>query len=224
MLVDDEVFGFDIDMALFIAERLGYGADEIEWVQAPTMLREQLIEEDFVDFVVGNIAIPDHGSETMDFAGPFIHAPSDLLVRAGSDITEIASLEGKLVCAPTGSPALDHIVEADVGAIIVDAITFAGCYDALVSGTIDAVAGEDYVLAGIEKAFPGRLELVGHTYSFASHGIAFPQGSELCTQASSALAEWIESGAWEDSVAANLADYNIHPTHNPPQLAPCGQK
>ena len=39
-----EYTGFDVDVAKFVAGELGYGEDQIEWVQAPSAQRETLLQ------------------------------------------------------------------------------------------------------------------------------------------------------------------------------------
>src|SRR5690348_8317230 len=46
---DGSLSGFDIDVARYVAEQLGYKPDQIEWKEAPSGQRETLIQNGQVD-------------------------------------------------------------------------------------------------------------------------------------------------------------------------------
>src|SRR5262245_63010943 len=49
---DGTMSGFDVDVAKYVANELGYSEDEIEWRESPSAQRETLIQNDQVDFIV----------------------------------------------------------------------------------------------------------------------------------------------------------------------------
>ena len=65
-----------------MAKELGYDAKDIEWKQAPSAERENLIANGDVKFVVASYSINDERKQKVDFAGPYFLAHQDLLVRA----------------------------------------------------------------------------------------------------------------------------------------------
>ena len=44
--------GFDVDVARYVAGELGYGEDQIEWLESPSAQRENLLETGQVDMIV----------------------------------------------------------------------------------------------------------------------------------------------------------------------------
>lgn len=101
----DTYAGFDVDVATYIAGKLGKQPNQIEWVQTPSAQREDMIANGNVNFIVATYSITDSRKEKVSFAGPYLIAGQDLLVRSDENsITGIDSLNGKSSRAPP-SPA-----------------------------------------------------------------------------------------------------------------------
>ena len=79
--------GFDVDVATYVAKELGHAAGDIQWVQAPSAQRETLISTGQVNMIAATYSITDERKEKVDFAGPYLLAHQDLLVKKDSDIT-----------------------------------------------------------------------------------------------------------------------------------------
>src|SRR5262245_57631913 len=60
---DGSVTGFDVAVASYVAERLGYRIDEIEWKEAPSGQRENLIQNGQVDYIVATYSITPERKE-----------------------------------------------------------------------------------------------------------------------------------------------------------------
>lgn len=105
-----EYTGFDVDVAKFVAGELGYGEDQIEWVQAPSAQRETLLQNGQVDMIFATYSITDKRKEVVSFGGPYFVAGQDLLVAADDDsISGPEDLEGKNLCSVTGSTSAQRI-------------------------------------------------------------------------------------------------------------------
>ena len=102
--------GLDVDVATYIAGKLGTTADKITWIQAPSAQRETLIETGQVDLVVATYSITDARKEKVSFAGPYFIAGQDLLIRSDdTSITGPDSLGGKKLCSVTGSTSAQKV-------------------------------------------------------------------------------------------------------------------
>src|SRR5262249_18614163 len=110
---DGSMSGFDIDVAKYVAEQLGYKPDEIEWKEAPSGQRETLIQNKQVEYVVGTYSITPQRKEKVGFAGPYFQTGQSLLVREdNTDIAGPESLTGnKKVCSVSGSTPAQRIKE-----------------------------------------------------------------------------------------------------------------
>ena len=104
--------GFDVEVARYVAEKMGTSADDIQWIQAPSAQRETLLETGQVDMIVATYSITDSRKEKVSFAGPYLIAGQDLLVRADDEsITGPDSLDGKRLCSVTGSTSAQTVQE-----------------------------------------------------------------------------------------------------------------
>lgn len=218
--------GFDVDVATYVAEKLGYDADDIEWIQSPSAQRETMIETGQVDFIVATYSITDTRKEKVDFAGPYFIAGQDLLVRADdSSITSVDDLSGKKLCSVTGSTSAQNVKDKVPGVNLQEFKTYSECLPALVGNAIDAVTTDDTILAGYasQAAYKGKLKVVGQPFSVENYGIGLKKGdTELCTKITDAITSMIEDGSWDKFVAANFGESGFQPGEgNPPTPAAC---
>lgn len=134
-----EYTGFDVDVATYVAESLGYTPDQIEWVSAPSAQRENLLQTGQVDMIFATYSITDDRDEVVDFAGPYYVAGQDLLVRADDDsITGPEDLNGKNLCSVTGSTSAERIKEDYAEDVqLVEQAGYADCVTVLESGQVE---------------------------------------------------------------------------------------
>ncbi|KRF08530.1 ABC transporter substrate-binding protein [Arthrobacter sp. Soil782] len=219
-----EYTGFDVDVAKYVAGELGYSEDQIEWVEAPSANRENMLANEQVDMIFATYSITDTRKETVDFAGPYFIAGQDLLVPADSDISGPEDLEGKNLCSVTGSTSATKIKEEYPGVNLVEQPGYAECVSVMASGAIDAVTTDDIILAGLAaNAESGDFKVVGNTFSEERYGVGLTKGSELCSDINAAIEKMIEEGAWEEALANNLegVDYEPNSELNPPTPDDC---
>jgi glutamate transport system substrate-binding protein len=218
--------GLDVDVARYIAEKLGYGEEEIQWVQAPTPQREQLIQSGQVDFIVATYSITAKRKEQISFAGPYLIAHQDLLVRADDpSITGPDSLDGKRLCSVTGSTSAQVVKEEVPGVQLQEFATYTECLPALMSRGVDAITTDDTILAGYaaQDQYQGELRLVGEPFSDERYGVGLKKGdTALCQDVTEALEAMIEDGAWQQAIDDNLGPANYEPSpENPPTPEQC---
>lgn len=224
----DEYTGFDVDVATYVAEELGYSEDQIEWVEAPSANRENMLANDQVDMIFATYSITPEREQTVDFAGPYFVAGQDLLVRADDDsIQGPADLDGKNLCSVTGSTSAVNVQEEVPGVNLVEQGGYAECVTFLESGQVDAVTTDDIILAGLAstEANQGKFKVVGNTFSEERYGVGLPEGSDRCEAVNDAITRMIEESAWEEALTANTegANYEYDDELNPPTPEPCGE-
>src|SRR5699024_5322943 len=107
----DTFTGFDVDVATYIADQLGYSEDQIEWVESPSPQRETMLQNEQVDMIVATYSITDERDEVVDFAGPYFVAGQDLLIRSedAGTITGPDVLNGKKLCSVSGSTSAQRV-------------------------------------------------------------------------------------------------------------------
>ena len=214
--------GLDVDVARYIADKLGTPEDEIEWVQAPSAQRETLLETGQVDMIVATYSITDSRKEKVGFAGPYFIAGQDLLVRSDDDsITGPDSLDGKRLCSVTGSTSAQTVKEQVPGVNLQEFGTYSECVSALVSNAVDALTTDDTILAGYasQDQYQGQLKVVGEPFSEERYGVGIAKGdTEMCEQINEAIREMISDGTWDTAVEENLGAAGFTPGEgNPPE-------
>jgi glutamate transport system substrate-binding protein len=215
---DGKYTGFDVDVAKYIAKELGYEEKDIEWKEAPSNERENLIARGDVDFIAATYSITDERKEKVDFAGPYLIAHQDLLVRADDDsITDPKDLNSKKLCSVTGSTSAQN-VKNDFApkADLQEYGGYSECLTGLENNSVDALTTDDSILAGYaaQEDHKGKFKLAGLSLSDEHYGVGLKKGdTELRDKINKALEKMIEDGAWDKAVKANFgpADYKNDP-------------
>ncbi len=204
---DGSLSGFDVDVARYVTEQLGYRPDEIEWKEAPSGQRETLIQNGQVDFIVGTYSITPERKQKVGFAGPYFQTGQGLLVRSGNtDIVGPESLENnKRLCSVAGSTPAQRIKQKYPSVQLQRYDTYSLCVEALKNGAIDAVTTDAVILAGYAAQNPEALKLVGQPFSVELYGIGVAKDNdELRSSINDALQKMIDSGAWQAAYDKNL--------------------
>lgn len=224
--VGSEYKGLDVDVANYVAKELGYS--DVTFKEAPSAQRETLIESGQVDMVVATYSITDERKEKVSFAGPYLIAGQDLLVRADDDsITGPESLNGKKLCSVTGSTSAQKIKDEYADKVqLQEYDTYSKCVDPIINGQLDAMTTDNTILAGYaaQDQYKGKLKLVGKTFSEENYGIGIKKGDvELCEKINTALDKMVEDGAWQKAIDDNLGPAGFEPDAdlNPPEHQPC---
>ncbi|GAB3755528.1 glutamate ABC transporter substrate-binding protein [Zhihengliuella somnathii] len=222
----NEYTGFDVDVAKYVANELGYSEDQIEWVSAPSANRETLLETNGVDMIFATYSITDERKERVAFAGPYFHAGQDLLVREDeSEINGPEDLEGKNLCSVTGSTSASKLLDLYPDINLVEQGGYADCLGLLETGSIDAVTTDDIILAGLAatEANQGKFKVVGNPFSDERYGVGLNQESDLCEDINAAIQKMYDDGAWEEAVTANTEGTGYVPNaeKNPPEPDAC---
>ena len=224
----DTFTGFDVDVATYIAEQLGYSEDQIEWVESPSPQRETMLQNEQVDMIVATYSITDERNEVVDFAGPYFVAGQDLLIRSedAGTITGPDVLNGKNLCSVSGSTSAQRVKdEFSPDTQLVELNGYSECIQYLVGGQVDAVTTDDIILAGLAAADgSGELQVVGNTFSEENYGVGLPPDSDMCQDVTDAINAMLEDGSWEEAVTSNTegTGYTPNADLNPPTPAECG--
>ncbi|MDL2075621.1 glutamate ABC transporter substrate-binding protein [Streptomyces sp. GXMU-J15] len=214
---DGSFSGFDVDVATYVAGELGYEPDQIEFVETKSADRENALARGDVDFIAATYSITDERKEKVDFAGPYLLAHQDLLVKKDSDITEATDLNDKKLCSVVGSTSAQN-VKKDFApkAQLTERGGYSECLSALQSGAVDALTTDDSILAGYaaQDQYKGQFKLAGLKLSNENYGIGVKKGdTEMVNKINAALEKMVKDKAWEKAVEENFgpADYKYEP-------------
>ncbi|MBV7699462.1 glutamate ABC transporter substrate-binding protein [Streptomyces sp. TRM70350] len=209
---DGDYTGFDVDVATYVAKELGYTEDQIEWKEAKSADRETMLERGDVDFIAASYSITDERDKKVDFAGPYLLAHQDVLIRADDNsITKPEDLNNKNLCSVAGSTSAQNV--KDTIAPKANLQTYGGyseCLTGLENSAVDALTTDDSILAGYaaQEQFQGKFKLAGFKLSNENYGIGVQEGSDLKDKINTALEKMVSDGSWDKAVEANFGPAN----------------
>ncbi|WP_027944779.1 glutamate ABC transporter substrate-binding protein [Amycolatopsis taiwanensis] len=218
--LDGRFVGFDVDVATYVARRLGVKPSNITWRETTPDTRETDLTSGTVDLVVAAYSITDQRKQLVAFAGPYFVTGQDLLVRkADPTITGPSSLDGRRLCSVPGSTAAQTVKDRFAhGVQLVEYPRYPDCVTALLAGEIDAVTTDGVILAGYVAQNPELLRLTGQPFTTERYGIGLRKGDPASQSAlGNAIQRMIDSGAWQDSVRRNIGPSG-YPLPEPPTV------
>ncbi|GAA2431192.1 glutamate ABC transporter substrate-binding protein [Streptomyces pulveraceus] len=210
---DGKYTGFDVDVATYVAKELGYDAKDIVFKETKSADRETAIERGDVKFIAASYSINDERLKKVDFAGPYLLAHQDILVRADdTSIKSPADLNNKKLCSVAGSTSAQNI--KDKLAPKADLQTYGGyseCLTGLENKVIDALTTDDSILAGYasQQNFQGKFKLAGFKMTNENYGIGLKKGdADLKKKINDALTKMVSDGSWDKAVKDNFGPAN----------------
>jgi glutamate transport system substrate-binding protein len=209
---DGSFTGFDVDVAKYVAKELGYAEGDIEFKETKSADRETALARGDVDFIAATYSITDERAKKVDFAGPYLLAHQDLLIRADDNVAKGDDLNGKKLCSVTGSTSAQN-VQKDFAknAQLKQYGTYSECLSALQSGQVDALTTDDSILAGYasQDQYKGKFKLAGLKLSNENYGIGVKKGEkEMVDKINAALEKMVDEKAWDKAVADNFGPAN----------------
>jgi glutamate transport system substrate-binding protein len=224
----DTYTGLDIDVATYVAKELGYTDADITFKESPSAQRETLLANGQVDMIVATYSMTDERRAKVGFAGPYLVAGQDLLVRADDNsITGPDSLDGKRLCSVSGSTSAKNVQTKFADKVqLIENPGYSQCVEALVGDAVDAVTTDNTILAGYaaQETYKGKLKVVGKPFSTENYGVGLKKGdTDMCNKVKAALDKMISSGAWKAAVDKNIgpSGLKLDPATNPPKNIAC---
>ncbi|MBQ1099231.1 glutamate ABC transporter substrate-binding protein [Streptomyces sp. b94] len=204
--------GFDVDVATYVAKKLGYTEDQIEWKESKSADRETMLQRGDVDFIAATYSITPQRQEKVDFAGPYLLAHQDVLLRADDDkIKSPEDLNDAKLCSVTGSTSAQNVKEKLAPkAQLQPYPAYSACLPGLQNGAVDALTTDDSILAGYasQEQFKGKFKLGGFKLTNENYGIGVKKGSDLKDKINEALEEMVADKSWDKAVKDNLGPAN----------------
>ncbi len=197
--------GFDIDMVNAVAEALfgNKGQSKVTLRVITAADRIPVLQEGEVDLVVRNMTINCSRWEDIAFSNEYYRSGQKVLVRkdlADDGVDSPEELAGLRVCAPANTTSLENIRTASPAAVLVPASNHTGCLVKLQQGKIDAITGDDTVLAGLAAQDPYAVVPPQEAFTAEPYGIgANAADVDLVRFLNSVLEEERANGGWQQS-------------------------
>jgi len=196
------VQGFDVDVATYIAGKLGVKPGDITWKEARSANRETFLQNGTVDMVIATYSITDARKPKVSYGGPYIVTHQDMMVRSDdSSIKSLQDLKGKKICAVSGSNSWKNITEGTnklnvkVAATTVPAQGYDECITKLKGGAVDVVSTDATILAGFVKREGTALKVVNAPFTDEKYGVGVKKGDKKgCDAVNTAIKQMYSDG------------------------------
>lgn len=187
------VVGFDIDVAHYIANKIGVN---IELKQVTSKTRIPMLQEGTVDMLVATMTHNKMREDAIDFSITYFFTGQKLLVKKGSGIQSTADLAGKTVSTIQGSTSEVNIKNAQPNARVLTFQEYPQAFLALKQGKSQAMTTDASILAGFAGQDP-NFEIVGPNIAPEPYGIGVRENdSDFRDAINLALMELWESGEY----------------------------
>ncbi len=211
----DAFQGFDIEIARLVAAELGVPirfkvittADRVGQLGKEVNARN--IADGGVDLVARAFTMNCARWQQVAFSAVYFEASQGLMVPRASSIKRLQDLAGKTVCAPAGSTSLDTIkTELKTKAPTAQTRGVANHTDCLVllqQGQVDAITGDDAILAGFKAQDPTTVVLPAIDLSDEPYGLGVNlKHKDFAAYVNAVLEKARASGAWQKAYDTHL--------------------
>lgn len=199
-LENGERSGFEVQLAIYLAEALGFPEDKIEWVEVRSLpQRLSVIQSGQADISLGSITITDDREDAVDLAGPYLLVPQRVLVRrdVAPSIRSLSDLatEAPRICTTTGSTSAKALTGKSITPQTRD--TNSECMAGMRDGSYDAWSGDLPILAGLSAQYRDEFSILDLTIADQDEriGVALPNNDKhLQGLVAYFLNKWYEDG------------------------------
>ncbi len=208
----DQIEGFDIDMLHAIATAIFGNPDKIRFVAISDAQRIPAIQSGKVDIVAHTMTITCARLQLVDFSTVYFDAAQRILVLRNSGIKSLVYLDGRKICATSGSTSLalinsglgpdlnsDLYPSAQAYGVPVAVPYWTDCLVLLQQGKVAAISTDDSILSGLEAQDP-YTETMGPALSSEPYGLAISkQHPDFVRFVNAVLAKMRADGQWAAS-------------------------
>ena len=197
---DGKITGHDIDVMNAVAEAGGF---KIEWRNTGWDPLFDGLDKGTVDIGISSITITDKRKEKYDFSDSYFVANQLILVPEDSPVTKLADLEGKNIGVQAATTGEEVVKKAfgDTYAGLKGYDDMPSSVDDFFNGRVDAVVGDNGVIAFYAKKNPGKKFKLVDDQSFEKeyYGIMVKKGNtELLNKINDGLKKIKENGKLQE--------------------------
>jgi polar amino acid transport system substrate-binding protein len=195
---DQQIVGFDIDVATEVAKRMGV---ELELQPVDWDAKEQELATKNIDCIWNGLTITEERQQNMTMSKSYMKNTQVVVVPADSEIAAVDDLAGKKVIIQSGSTAADAIeanqeLKDSFDELIMVDDNVQAMLDLKVGGS-DAVV-MDEVVARYYTSLPeqeGQFRVLDESLADEEYGVAFRKGDEaLANEVNAQLQAMSEDG------------------------------
>ncbi|MBR5486024.1 MAG: amino acid ABC transporter substrate-binding protein [Oscillospiraceae bacterium] len=174
---ENEIVGFDIDIARAVCDNLG-----LELVLQPINwdTKEMELETGNIDVIWNALTVTPERKESMLLSKAYLNNNQVVCVAADSDIAAVADLAGKRVAVQMGSSADEALMKDPVSAEIAEKLEYDNNVSALLDlkiGGCDAVVLDEVVANYYAAKEPEAYKVLEDSMQPEEYAIAFKKGN-----------------------------------------------
>lgn len=169
---DNQLKGFDIDIAKGIAKRILGDENSVEFKQVTPSNRILKLSSGEIDMIVATMTISQSRMELVEFTQPYYKIGQAVLVKKNSDIYSTKDLNKRRVAIILGSVSEKQLRLLAPDAKIKGYKTYSEAYSALLKGEADAISSDDSILYGF--LYDNKsLRILPERYTKENYAIAY---------------------------------------------------
>lgn len=192
-----EIVGLDVDIAKYIAGKLGY-----KLAIAPSDFDGLIaaLQTKRVDFVMSGMSVTDERKKSVDFSDSYYHARNTIVSLSKNGYQSLDELEGKRIGVQLGSTQ-EMVAKGLTGVQLLSLNKIPDLIQALKAGRIDAAIVEDAVAADYANANVDlKFAMLPPSPDDQGYAIAFPKGSPLTAQFNGVLQQMKADGTLQQMI------------------------
>lgn len=198
---NNNLVGFDIDLATMIAEKIGI---EIEFQPIDWAMKETELNGNNIDLIWNGYTITDKRKEQVNFTTPYLENRQIIVVLAESDINSKADLANKSLSVQKESSALEAVLkEADLSASLKDGApiefdTNIDCFMDLEAKRSDAIVCDEVLARYVMKQRGAeKYRVLEDNFGEEEYGIGVRKSdTELLEKLNTALENAMNDGSY----------------------------
>lgn len=199
---NNELVGFDIDLASMIAEKMNI---DIEFQPIDWAMKETELNANNIDLIWNGYTITDKRKEQVNFTTPYLENRQIIVVLAESDINTKEDLAGKSISVQKESSALEAVMkESEFAAALKDGKpvefdTNIDCFMDLEAGRSNAIVCDEVLARYVMKQRGAeKYRVLEDNFGEEEYGIGVRKSdTELLEKLNTALEEARNDGSYD---------------------------
>ncbi|MGZ0049889.1 transporter substrate-binding domain-containing protein [Brevibacillus gelatini] len=190
----DEIVGFDIDIANYIAKELGY---EIQITDMDFGGLVPALQTNRADFVMAGMTPTPDRQKNVDFSDIYYEAKNTIVSKKDSNLTKPEQLAGKKIAVQLGSiqeEAAKELEKTVQGLQVTSLNKLGEIVEEVKTGRVDAAIIEDTVAKGFVASNPTLQFTTIESNETNGSAIAFPKGSPHVEKFNEVIKKMQENG------------------------------
>jgi polar amino acid transport system substrate-binding protein len=187
--------GYEIDLAVDIAKKLGIAKSNISYINVPFDTLFASGNKHF-DFAFEEATITTARARVVSFSSPYMNANQGVLLSKGAPVPHsLAQLKSMSICAQTTTTGLDYVQHRLRATNVHTYTTTAAAFSALQVGRCQAFVMDVPIVASQKKSKPSAYgPVAGQIETHEQYGAVFQKGSKLVGPVDSAIKALTKNG------------------------------